>query len=289
MQKVIDHDIYKYKTFANVPTIEELNLYYREKYFQSNPNYAYEVAPVEIEYKRAQAGFLLDVLTQVMTDCLENTVEVGAGEGFFLASALERGITCRGVDYNSDQLHKYHTFCDEAFIESSDPLGTICRMDLPPSCVILRHVIEHVPDAVSVVRQLSDLLKPGSALVIEAPHDFKPLQAHVMAKGLSAKEYWLAYPDHLSYFTPEQLGRLLADHGFVVRESYADFPIELLLLSEKFNYQIQSEMGKSAHLLRCAVTSYLYHNTPFADLLALYRAYVACQIGRSFTLIAERV
>ena len=150
-------------------------------------------------------------------------------------------------------------------------------------------MIEHVPDAVAVVRQLSGILSPGSALVIEAPHDFKPLQAHIMLQGLSTKEYWLSYPDHLSYFTPDQLGGLLADHDFAVRECYGDFPIELMLLSEKFNYQNHTEIGKQAHLLRCTVTNYLQQNTSFPQLLALYRAYVGCKIGRSFTLIAERI
>jgi 2-polyprenyl-3-methyl-5-hydroxy-6-metoxy-1,4-benzoquinol methylase len=289
MPDIVNHERYQYKTYANIPTPEELSEYYAKKYFQGNANYAYEMVPVEIEFKRAQANFLLDVLELVLAKSMARIVEVGSGEGFFLASALGRGMNCRGVDFNTDQLHRDHAACKDVFVASANPIGTVCAMDPSPSCVVLRHVIEHVPDAVAVVRQLSSVLASGSALVIEAPHDFKPLQTHVMAEGLSAKEYWLTYPDHLSYFTPDQLGALLADHGFAVRECYADFPIETMLLSEKFNYQKHADMGKPAHLLRCAVTHYLHQNTPLADLLALYRAYAACKIGRSFTLIAERI
>lgn len=289
MPDIVEHDLYKYKTYANIPTRQELSEYYTKKYFQGNANYAYEMAEIEIEFKRAQADFLLDVLEHVMAKSMERIVEVGSGEGFFLASALKRGLRCQGIDFSTDQLDQNHIDCKAFFVASADPIGAVCAMESPPSCVVLRHVIEHVPDPVAVVRQLASTLASGSSMVIEAPHDFKPLQAHVMREGLSAMEYWLTYPDHLSYFTPDQLGMLLADHGFVVRECYADFPIELMLLSDQFNYQKHGDMGKPSHLLRCAVTQYLYKNTPFTELLALYRAYAACKIGRSFTLIAERI
>jgi hypothetical protein len=133
------------------------------------------------------------------------------------------------------------------------------------------------------------MLDKGSFLVIEAPHDFKPLQSKLVKEGFALKEYWLCYPDHLTYFSPAQLGDLLTDNGFVIRECYGDHPIELMLLSEKFNYQLNNEIGKSAHLLRCAISSHLYKNTPLTDLLALYRSYCNCEIGRSFTIVAERV
>jgi len=289
MPDIISHGKYFYKKYSEIPTQFELNEYYANKYFQGNANYAYEITQIEIDFKRAQAEFLIDVLENSMSKSLSRTVEVGTGEGFFLASALRRGVPCLGVDFSTDQLHIDNELFKASFVASSDPIGYVCTMPVPPSCIVLRHVIEHVPDAVATVNELSKVLRSGGVLVIEAPHDFKPLQAHLMAEGLTDKEYWTTYPDHLSYFEPDQLGNLLADHGFAIRECYADYPIELMLLSDRFNYQRNQDMGKSVHLLRCAVTDYLYKNTPFPELLMLNRAHAACKIGRSFTLIAEKV
>lgn len=288
MPEIIEHEKYKYKTYDNIPGANELIEYYTKKYFQNNVNYAYRMDPLEIEFKHAQARFLLDVLSCFFDQSLSHIVEVGAGEGFFLANAIKRGLSCHGLDYNTEQLLDEHAFCKDVFVASIDPIADVCKLNPPPSCVVLRHVIEHVPDPVATVRELSRVLSKGSLLVMEAPHDFKPLQSKIFSESLSSREYWLNYPDHLSYFSPAQLGHLLSDHKFVIRECYGDYPIELLLLSDYFNYQLNKEVGRHAHLLRCAISSYLYENTPFIELLELYRAYSKCKIGRSFTIIAEK-
>jgi len=262
VQKIVEHGDYKYKKYKKIPDADELRSYYTKKYFNNNKNYAYQKDPVEIEYERAETGFLLDVLTHFYEQSLSSVVEVGSGEGFFLANALKRELDCRGFDYSIDQLLDEHAFCKDAFNVSNDPIASVCELSIPLSCIVLRHVIEHVPDPVSTVRDLSSILDKGSLLVIEAPHDFKPLQLKLVKEGFSLEEYWLSYPDHLSYFSPAQLSDLLTDNGFVVRECYGDHPIELMLLSEKFNYQLNKGVGKSVHHLRCAISSYLYKNTP---------------------------
>jgi SAM-dependent methyltransferase len=246
------------------------------------------MAPPEIAFKQDQANLLLDVLQRTVPSALGHLVEVGAGEGFFLAAAERRGLKYAGVDFNKAQLAKMNSACGEHFVESSDPVGAVVALGERPTCIVLRHVIEHVPDAVELVQKLSQILPEGGALVIEAPHDYKPLQAHLMANDRIEKEYWLAFPDHLSYFSPETLEDLLRHFKFEVKETYADFPIELLLLSPVYNYQKNKEAGKPAHLLRCEVTHYLYQNTPVDELLPLYRAFARCKIGRSFTMIVQK-
>lgn len=288
MPNIVDHPRYKYKTFSDIPSEETLTQYYAEKYFLNNPNYANEITQVELDCKRDAANFLIDVLQHRCPESVSHIVEIGSGEGFFLASAHNRGLRYQGFDFSTEQLHPDNELCRAHLQASSTPLKDIGNMDTSPTCIVLRHVIEHVPDAVTVVNQLANVLTRGSVLVIEAPYDFKPLQSHVMQQGLSEREYWIAYPDHLSYFSPEQLASVLIDHEFAVLESFADFPIELLLLSDKFNYQKHKEMGKPAHLWRCAASHYLHENTPFLDLLALYRAFASTKIGRSFTMIAQR-
>ena len=133
MPDLVDHKRYKYKTYSDTPTPEELSEYYAKRYFQDNANYAEEMAPVEIDFKRAQADFLLDVLVSVMDGSVRRIVEIGSGEGFFLSSALSRGMNCRGVDFSTDQLHRDNESCKSVFVASPNPISTVFQMDPPPA------------------------------------------------------------------------------------------------------------------------------------------------------------
>lgn len=288
--KLKKHPVYGYLQVVDPPSEQELAEYYSRKYFSENQNYAYELPPEEVEFKTKQAAFLLDVLMRMAKNNRDiSLVEVGSGEGFFVAEACARGLECVGIDFDTSKLHQKNIKWQKHFTQSADPIQTALSLSKRTSCLVLRHVIEHVHDPEYLIAQCAAGLTVGGRIVLEAPHDFKPLQVHLKEKNLINREYWLTFPDHLSYFSPESLAGLLKAYGFEVRETYSDFPIELMLFGESFNYQRRPEIGKPAHLLRCVVTNYLYDNSSFDDILSLYRSYSQCKIGRSFTIIGEKV
>lgn len=288
--KLEKHPVHGYVRVVDPPSEQHLSEYYSGKYFSENQNYAYELPIEEVEFKEKQAAFLLDVLSRMPSyNSATSIVEVGSGEGFFVAQACARGLKAIGVDYDISHLHPNNLKWQRFFTQSSKPVQMALSLSTPKTCLVLRHVIEHVRDPEELIAQLAAGLGVGGRVVLETPHDFKPLQAYLKVNDLIDREYWLTYPDHLSYFSPESLSSLLKSHGFEARETYSDFPIEMLLFSEGLNYQRHPEMGKLAHLLRCVISSYLYDNSTFEDLLSLYRSFCKCKIGRSFTIIAERL
>ena len=72
------------------------------------------------------------------------------------------------------------------------------------------HVLEHVPNPVSVIKRGFQLLKPGGIAIISLPN-LASLQVEIFGR------YWYAFDDvprHLFHFTPPALTRLLENQGF---------------------------------------------------------------------------
>jgi SAM-dependent methyltransferase len=92
--------------------------------------------------------------------------------------------------------------------------------DEPPglSAVVLRHVIEHVPEPLQVLRDIHTLLLPGGALYLGTP-DARALSARVFGR------YWHGYdpPRHLFAFTAEGVRALLERAGFALEREHWDF------------------------------------------------------------------
>ena len=289
MKKIINDPVYNFKTFQEKPSEKELKKYYKEKYFKINPSYNSQMDPEEILFKKTQASFLLKVLTKKFKKSLSLIAEIGSGEGFFLKALQSEEINCVGYDYTKSTLHSENISCNDIFKESSDPIKEVFTSNKTISCLVLRHVIEHVRKPEELIKTISKNLKKNSILVIEAPHDFKPIQNYLLENKKIENEYWINYPDHLSYFEPENLKKLLSKFNFKSKECYSDFPIELFLLSNKLNYTKKKKLGKPLHLLRCTASNYLFDNTDLESLLNLYRAFANCKIGRSFTLIGQKI
>jgi SAM-dependent methyltransferase len=132
-------------------------------------------------------------------------LEVGAGAGGFVTTALARGwgvdateISRSGVERLSRTAARVHHGPLEA---AGYPDG---HFDL---CVSLE-VLEHVPAPVAHLRELARVTRAGGLLLLTTPN----------FAGLSRRRFGLGWrvidPEHLGYFTRSTLGRALRDAGF---------------------------------------------------------------------------
>jgi SAM-dependent methyltransferase len=139
----------------------------------------------------------------------QRLLEVGCSTGEFLLAVREEflvsGIeadpaaavvaTSRGVD----------CFC-----------GAIAEARFPPDSfdvAVLYHVFEHFRDPRGELRQLRRLLRPGGVLVLETP------DVETVWFRLLGARWRQVIPDHLFFFSPATLGRLLREEGFRVLSS----------------------------------------------------------------------
>ena len=139
-------------------------------------------------------------------------LDVGCGRGYTL-----RWLQRWGADVSGTQLSEPAAVRARGLLGKGRVfVGELADARYPArgfDCVMLWHVLEHVPDPVSLLREIARILKPDGLVYIEVPN----------AGGWSARRlgrHWLAYdiPRHLVHFTPKTLERAMAAAGFVCLE-----------------------------------------------------------------------
>ncbi|MSS71225.1 MAG: class I SAM-dependent methyltransferase [Candidatus Latescibacteria bacterium] len=136
-------------------------------------------------------------------------LDVGCAAGGFMAVAREQGWSVAGVDVNGP-----------ATAHAREALGldvvTGTLADLPEAyggfdVVTLWDVVEHVPDPKGLIAQVRERVVEGGLIALSVPN-VASLAAWV------GKERWPMFGDeHLTYFTPETIRKMVKFTGFEVR------------------------------------------------------------------------
>jgi SAM-dependent methyltransferase len=159
---------------------------------------------------------LLEVLTRLAPETLEpppresrsraRLLEVGSSTGEFLLAAQTR-FAVQGIEADTAAVSVAHSRGVPCFH------GAIADAGLPPQSfdlAALYHVFEHFRDPRGELRQLRRLVRPGGALILETP-DVETIWFRLLG------ERWRQIiPDHLFFFSPATLGRLLREEGWTV-------------------------------------------------------------------------
>jgi SAM-dependent methyltransferase len=131
-----------------------------------------------------------------------SVLDVGAGQGHFVAGLRELGIPAEGIEPLLDgrrAAYRIH--------------GLALREDWPSSrydAVALIHSLEHVPDPLSTLRECERRLAREGHLLIEVPH-----AGSVELLRPRRRRFILSLPGHLHHFTPSNLELLLGKVGLV--------------------------------------------------------------------------
>lgn len=133
-------------------------------------------------------------------------LDVGCGNGRFLHTLQTLGWHCEGVEFNqvavqtcrARGLTVHHGDLESARLDDGS-------FDL----ITVRHVIEHLPDPDSFMREASRILRNGGRLLIATPN------SEALGRRWFGK-HWFAndIPRHLILFSTSNLDMLAARHGF---------------------------------------------------------------------------
>ena len=130
---------------------------------------------------------------------VQSVAEIGCGAGWNLYAYHQDGRRVKGTDYSP------------ALTEAGRAMGLdIGTRPLKPETdghfdlVILSHVVEHVPDPATMIREARDLMAPDGLLYIEVP------DGRTICQGLFQNA-------HLWYFAPEHLLKIAAKQGLAPR------------------------------------------------------------------------
>jgi len=274
------------------PSAAALQAFYAGEYFQaSHGTYAQAYSEEEVAHRNLVARLLLAAIDEARGTPEGGTgrlLEIGCGEGWFLAAADAAGYAVRGLDFSQAGLAKFHPqLLDRAeFGDAFESLDRLIDEGAQVDVCVMEHVLEHVADPAALVARLPRLLAPGGVAAFTVPNDFSPLQLAARAAGAVDRDFWLAAPQHLNYFNAATLPAFLARGGFEVRLGYASFPIDWFLMHPGSNYVADPAQGKPAHQARMAIDLVLA-KAGMGAYLGLAKAFFACGAGRSLTVVAR--
>ena len=257
-----------YRELSDKPSESELSEYYEEKYYQEGArSYEVEYSSDELEYiqnKIDQKFLILNDFIDIDPKNSKRFLDVGCGEGFVLRHSKDLGFSVKGIDFSEYGVQKHNPSVFKNFIKGN--IFELLDIEIKNSCkydvVWLENVLEHVLDPVSLMNSIHKIIDEKGILVITVPNDFSFIQDYLIKNNLIDEEYWIASPDHISYFNSSNIEKFLNLNGWSIEELTGDFPIEWYLMNESSNYNKNKHVGKNAHLSRISIENLIARQDP---------------------------
>lgn len=133
-------------------------------------------------------------------------VEVGCGKGAFLRAVVRRDESNEGIGFDPSYIGPDEDVDGRVRFERRF-YGEDC-LDLNADVVVCRHVIEHIPDPVDLLRLVRATLHDANARVFFETPCVEWILAHEVI--------WDLFYEHCSYFTPASLTSAFERAGFAV-------------------------------------------------------------------------
>ncbi len=137
----------------------------------------------------------------------ERLLDVGCGNGEFVAEAAAAGWRASGIDLDATAVAVGRAAGLDLAEQSVQERAA--REPQAFDAVTLSHVIEHVPDPVAFLRAVHQLLRPGGQVWIATPN-----LASLTHRRFGADWVHLDPPRHLVLFDHDALARALTAAGF---------------------------------------------------------------------------
>jgi 2-polyprenyl-3-methyl-5-hydroxy-6-metoxy-1,4-benzoquinol methylase len=135
-----------------------------------------------------------------------NLLDVGAGYGFFLEIARQRGWNVYGTELTDEAVNH----CQEKGLTMfKGELQNIDFGDLEFDIIISIEVIEHINNPVEYIKKANEILRKGGKFYLTTPN-FNSYLRHRLKENYNVIEY----PNHLCYYTRKTLAKLFNDNGF---------------------------------------------------------------------------
>jgi 2-polyprenyl-3-methyl-5-hydroxy-6-metoxy-1,4-benzoquinol methylase/transcription elongation factor Elf1 len=137
-------------------------------------------------------------------------LDVGAATGFFMAMAEKRGWKTIGVEFSDFAVQQGKKKGLDLYT------GDIHLQALQPESfdvITLFDVVEHMLYPEKDLARAYELLKPGGIIVVNTPN-----AQSLFAKTMGKRWHLIVPPEHVHYFSPENLSVLVERVGFSVKE-----------------------------------------------------------------------
>lgn len=264
------------------PSETELEKYYAKKYYQEgHGSYEVSYSREELEWNKLRAWLIYREVEKLISKKNGDLIDIGCGEGWLSNEFYNHGWSVMGMDFSRYVIEKYHPHLLAFFKQGN--IYKLMKQNIQEGkkfdMIFLGNVIEHVIDPADLLNDIKLMMYEHSMLVMVTPNDFSPLHKHLLDKKYITKKWWLAYPDHLSYFNKSSMSNLVQDLGFQIKMIVAENPIDLNLLNDNSNYIKDTSKGKNTHTFRVRMDNFMA-SIDREKMLCLYEVLGSMGIGR---------
>jgi SAM-dependent methyltransferase len=190
-----------------LPSDDELAaLYGSRQYFEGTDRVGY--AAYSADAPQLARTFRAKLTELLRHGTVSDLLEIGCGPGYFLREAQRAGIrNVVGVDRNPWGVEEARRNDLEAYVGSIDALSRARQFD----AVVMLDLLEHIIDPVAFLADVHAHLRPRGRVFIMTPN-IRSLLAFVSGRR------WVSFkiPEHVYYYSPRSIRRLLARCGFEV-------------------------------------------------------------------------
>ena len=198
------------------------------------------------EYVENLAHYL--IFEKAVQNC--QIVEVGCGKGLFLRKLVEVD-EAGNIGYGFDPSYVGPETDFEGRLKFEKRYYDANCADIPADVVVCRHVIEHVPEPVNLLRTI------GQALV-NSPHARVFFETPCVEWILQNQVFWDFFYEHCSYFTANSMTTAFEASGFRVESVHHVFGGQYLWLEATLadeNLAVTKQPGSIGHLAKQFVAS----------------------------------
>ncbi|SEI86658.1 Methyltransferase domain-containing protein [Allopseudospirillum japonicum] len=271
----------------NKPSEQELSDYYANKYYQNEcGSYRRKYSEEELQVIKIKISQKLDKLESLKGDSFQigKVLDVGCGEGFALAESKKRGWDIEGLDHSISGIKNMNPSILD-YVEQGNIFELLQRRikeNKRYDLIWLNNVLEHVTDPVTLLNSIRNIVKDTGTLIVTVPNDFSDLQESLLANESIPRRFWIAIPDHLSYFDSISLKSIAQATGWQCQSLLADFPIDIYLAHQGSNYISDPNQGPLAHQARIMLENLIGAKGSLAA-NNFYEALADVGLGRNIT------
>ena len=217
-----------------IPSAHELDDYYRN-YGQTE----FLSSVTKLSYNK-----LLDEFERYRLN--NKILDVGCGAGWFLETAKERGWDVYGTEYAEDAVE----LCRRKGIETKHgALDASVFGNMRFDVITSFEVIEHLSKPLDELQHVHRLLRPNGLFYVTTPN-FNAIPRLMLKADYSI----IDYPEHLSYFTPRTLHRVLQSTGFRKKKMLVTGVSFLRMVKAKTPSPVYIGQNTSDEILRRAMS-----------------------------------
>ena len=262
---------YGFYTLKTLPSDEEREAYYKEKYYQyamSSYDFSYTKEELHFFNVKLEQKFLLIEQYATSLFCSQDNnhsyIDIGCGEGFAVKFFKNKGFSVLGLDYSIAGVDRHNPDIKNNIIigDIYDSIDRLVSNASQFDIVNMDNVLEHVINPRKLLEQVFALIKSDGIVVIKVPNDFSYLHEYFLQNEIVKKAHWVAPIDHISYFNKEGLLKICDVAGLECLDILGNYFTEFFILNPNTNYYLDVNVGKSCHNARVAMENILHTISP---------------------------